>query len=84
MFSILTPTHNRADVIERVYKSLKHQTYKGFEWIVIDDASKDNTEEIVKAWQITEKEFNIKFKLMDLMTMDNVGDLVKSIKSNIS
>lgn len=31
-----------------------------------------------------EKEFNIKFKLMDLMTMENVGDLVKSIKSNIS
>ncbi|SIS51263.1 Glycosyltransferase involved in cell wall bisynthesis [Zobellia uliginosa] len=61
MFSILTPTHNRADVIERVYKSLKNQTYKGFEWIIIDDASKDNTEEIVKAWQITEKEFNIRY-----------------------
>ncbi|OEK08544.1 acyl carrier protein [Flavivirga aquatica] len=31
-----------------------------------------------------EKEFNIKFKLLDLMNMDNVGDLVKAITSSIS
>nr|MUH41045.1 glycosyltransferase family 2 protein [Zobellia laminariae] len=59
MFSILTPTHNRADVIERVYKSLKNQTYLDFEWIIIDDAGKDNTSAVVKKWQIEEKEFNI-------------------------
>ncbi|SHJ38538.1 glycosyltransferase family 2 protein [Pseudozobellia thermophila] len=59
MFSILTPTHNRANVIERVYNSLKHQTYKDFEWIIIDDASIDNTEEIVNKWQAAEKNFNI-------------------------
>jgi len=30
-----------------------------------------------------EKTFNIKFKLMDLMNMDNVGDLVKTIQSEL-
>lgn len=61
MFSIITPTHNRANIIDRVYNSLKHQTYKDFEWIIIDDASIDNTEEIVKKWQSSEKNFNIKY-----------------------
>lgn len=31
-----------------------------------------------------EKVYNIKFKLFDLMTMHNVGDLIKSINKNIS
>lgn len=31
-----------------------------------------------------EKVYNIKFKLFDLMTMHNVGDLIKSIQKNIS
>ncbi|WP_103865526.1 acyl carrier protein [Aquimarina sp. I32.4] len=30
-----------------------------------------------------EKIFNIKFKLMDLMNMNNVGDLVKTIESEL-
>ena len=31
-----------------------------------------------------ETHYNIKFKLIDLMTMENVGDLVKAIHSNTS
>jgi len=30
-----------------------------------------------------EKAFKIKFKLMDLMNMNNVGDLIKTIESEI-
>ncbi|MDY8136281.1 acyl carrier protein [Aquimarina sp. 2201CG5-10] len=30
-----------------------------------------------------EKSFDIKFKLMDLMNMNNVGDLIKTIESSI-
>ncbi|WP_339893557.1 acyl carrier protein [uncultured Algibacter sp.] len=30
-----------------------------------------------------EKAFNIKFKLMDLMSMENVGDLVNTVKKEI-
>lgn len=59
MFSILTPTHNRADVINRVYDSLKHQTFKNFEWIIVDDASTDRTESLIHQWQAEEKAFNI-------------------------
>jgi acyl carrier protein len=31
-----------------------------------------------------EKTFNIKFKLMDLMGMENVGDLINTVKKEIS
>lgn len=44
--TIFTPTYNRGNLIGRVYESLKRQTDKEFEWIIVDDGSKDNTEEI--------------------------------------
>ena len=46
MFTVITPTHNRADYLGRVYESLKAQTYRNFEWIIADDGSTDNTEDI--------------------------------------
>lgn len=46
-FSILTPTWNRAKLLEKVYSGLAMQSYKNFEWIVADDGSTDNTEAVV-------------------------------------
>jgi glycosyltransferase involved in cell wall biosynthesis len=37
MITVATPTYNRKDKLPRVYESLKNQTYKNFEWIIIDD-----------------------------------------------
>lgn len=50
-FTIATATYNRADVLYRVYDSLNAQTFKDFEWIIIDDGSTDNTADIVKTWK---------------------------------
>ena len=50
LFSILTPTYNRGRLLESIYKSLRNLTFKDFEWILIDDGSIDNTEEIVLPW----------------------------------
>ena len=47
MISIVTPSYNRATLLERLFESLCQQTDKGFEWILVDDGSTDNTEEIV-------------------------------------
>ena len=41
--SILTPTYNRARYLERVWEGLQSQSYQGFEWIVGDDGSVDDT-----------------------------------------
>ena len=50
MITVFTPTYNRAQLLPRLYKSLKSQTCQDFEWIIVDDGSTDDTEEIVKEW----------------------------------
>lgn len=44
--TFFTPTYNRAQFICRVYDNLLKQTDKRFVWILVNDGSKDNTEEI--------------------------------------
>ncbi|MCS6821489.1 MAG: glycosyltransferase [Microscillaceae bacterium] len=46
-FSIIVPTYNRANFIEKTLRSVLNQKYQNFEIIVVDDGSKDNTREIV-------------------------------------
>lgn len=45
--TIFTPTYNRGYLIENLYQSLVAQTCQDFEWLVIDDGSTDDTEELI-------------------------------------
>ncbi|MBW1707097.1 MAG: glycosyltransferase [Deltaproteobacteria bacterium] len=47
--SIIIPTYNRAHLVERAINSVLNQTYCDFELIVVDDASTDNTQEVIKS-----------------------------------
>lgn len=51
VFSVITPTFNRRDKIYRVYESLVSQSFKNFEWVVVDDGSTDCTDELVSVYQ---------------------------------
>ena len=48
--TIFTPAYNRAYTLHKCYESLKKQTNKDFEWLIIDDGSTDNTRELVQSW----------------------------------
>jgi glycosyltransferase involved in cell wall biosynthesis len=51
--SVITPTFNRAHTLDRVYSSLASQTFKSFEWIVIDDGSTDETKALIENYSRT-------------------------------
>jgi len=51
LFTVFTPTYNRAHTLCRVYESLAAQTYRDFEWLIVDDGSTDDTEFLVRGWQ---------------------------------
>ena len=44
--TVLTPIYNRSEYIERMYESLSGQTEKDFQWLVIDDGSRESSEEV--------------------------------------
>lgn len=48
LITVFTPTYNRAKTITRLYNSLVAQTFKDFEWLIVDDGSSDDTESIVE------------------------------------
>lgn len=45
--SIITPTFNRINSLLHVWKSIEKQTYKEWQWIVVDDGSTDETKSIL-------------------------------------
>lgn len=49
LLSIIMPVFNRAGVIEKAIRSSLRQSYVHFELIVIDDASSDNSRDIVRS-----------------------------------
>ena len=58
--TIVTPSYNRAHTLERVYESLKKQTFKDFKWIIMDDGSTDQTKELVESF-ISENQISIDY-----------------------
>ena len=43
MITIFTPTYNRAEFLAPLYDSIKNQSSKDLEWVIVDDGSTDNT-----------------------------------------
>lgn len=50
LVSILTITYNRASLIHRCIESIQKQTYTNYEHIIVDGASTDDTEKVVKGY----------------------------------
>ncbi len=48
LISVIIPTYNRGNIIERSIKSVLNQSYSNIECIIVDDCSTDNTEQVVK------------------------------------
>lgn len=65
LLTVFTPTYNRADLLSRCYHYLKRQTSDNFKWLIVDDGSTDNTQEMVSQWIKEENFFDIKYVKKD-------------------
>lgn len=61
LFSVIIPTYNRREDLERCLNSLVGQTFKNFEVLVCDNASTDQTEDLVKKYTDT---LNLRYILL--------------------
>ncbi len=61
MITIFTPAYNRTHTLPMLYKSLCKQTCKNFEWLIVDDGSTDNTEEIISEYKSQALDFAIQY-----------------------
>lgn len=46
--SIITPCYNSEKYLDETIKSVLNQTFTDWEWIIVDDCSKDNSTQIIK------------------------------------
>lgn len=60
-FSIITPTFNRANQLVDLISCVLAQTHQDFELIIIDDASSDNTKDLIEKYK---KDSRIRFVLL--------------------
>ena len=58
--TVFTPTYNRANLLGRLYESLKTQRYPELEWLIVDDGSTDDTKQVVSAF-MQENVLNIRY-----------------------
>lgn len=47
LFTIITPVYNRADTLGRTIDSIVRQSVRNFEYIIVDDGSTDNIDDVV-------------------------------------
>lgn len=59
--TVFTPAYNRGYIIENLYHSLQRQTYRNFEWLVVDDGSQDDTGERFQRMMADENDFPIRY-----------------------
>lgn len=58
LMTICTPTYNRGHLLVNLYETLIIQSRQNFIWMIVDDGSSDNTEEVVNKF-IKEAPFEI-------------------------
>lgn len=55
LVSIIMPSYNTGAYIKETINSVVSQTYENWELIIVDDCSTDNTDEIVRSFQIDQR-----------------------------
>lgn len=68
MISVITTVKNGEKFLVEMLDSVRNQTFKSFEHIIVDDGSSDKTLELLKNFKLSHPSFNVK-----ILTPGNVG-----------
>jgi len=71
--SVIIPTYNRAHLIDKAINSVLSQTYQDYEIIIVDDASTDNTKEVVKDFTDSRISYIFHTNNLDISAARNSG-----------
>ncbi len=83
--SVLTATYNRANLLPRLYESIKENLEQGIniEWLIMDDGSTDNTKEIVSNFKEYEN-LKIKYYFQENSgKMQAINNLIKKVTGDL-
>ena len=61
LVSFVVSSYNYAQYIEQTLESIKAQTYKNFEIIIVDDCSNDNSSEVIENFIQFNQDYKITF-----------------------
>lgn len=59
--SVIIPVYNTEKYIEKCLNSIKNQTMKDIELVIVNDGSPDNSENVIKEWMSKNKEENVHY-----------------------
>ena len=75
LVSVFTPTYKTYERIFRAYESLKNQTYKNWEWVVVDDSPFHDFRTFEYIRMLAESDNRIKFHKILPTSGGNVGEV---------
>ena len=79
--SVCIPVYNMENYIEKNLLSIINQSFQDFEIIIVNDASQDNTENIIKRFQTTDKRIKLLSHSKQLGTYHSRIDAIYNPKS---
>lgn len=57
LISVIVPCYNQAQYLDEALQTVLKQTYDDWECIIVNDGSKDNTEELAEKWLLKDERF---------------------------
>ena len=61
-YSIVIPVYNTEKYVSKALESLKNQTYKDIEVVIVNDGSTDNSESVILDFKKSNPSFNLVYK----------------------
>lgn len=77
--SIVTPVYNGGAFLAECIESVLHQTYSAFEYVIVDNASSDNTQDIARRYSAADPRIRVLRNGVKLSMVDNWNHAMRQV-----